>query len=298
MFDRITRKTAFYAVGGGVGAAIAEIITEPLSLNANEPATFIELIAHTALWMGIIALGISIGLALAQNFSLKRAPRADALAKAAAIGLISGAIAGAIAQFIFGFASAMLRSEGAIGILLFIQALCWGLAGLGVGLGVSFYVPNYPTKRAILAGFLGGAIGGAAFILLNLIGIPEAFARVVGIAILGATIGLTISAVEEMLREAWLTIIWGKNETSSVSLGQKPVVLGGASEADIHLPRNKFPPVTAVVTIENGKVMLDNKLNNQKIALPNGSKINIGKITIVVNTRKSVAGRQPDIQRR
>ncbi|MDR2033104.1 MAG: hypothetical protein LBP89_00475 [Helicobacteraceae bacterium] len=292
MFDRITRKTAFYAVGGGIGAAIAEIITEALSLNANEPAHFTVLMAHVAIWVGIIALGISIGLALAQNLSLKRAPSATAIGKAAAIGLISGAIAGAIAQFIFGFASDSLIAQGASVVLLFVQALCWGLAGLGVGLGVSFYTPNYPTKRAILAGFLGGTIGGGAFVALNVVGIPEAFALVVGITILGATIGLTISAAEEILREAWLTIIWGKNETSSVSLGQKPVVLGGAAEADVHLPRSKFPPVTAIVTVENGKVMLDNKLNNQKIALPNGRKINIGKITIVVNTRKSLANKK------
>ena len=138
-----------------------------------------------------------------------------------------------------------------------------------------------------MAGFSGGAAGGAAFVLLYLAGLPEAPARVIGLAILGAAIGLALSAVEEMLREAWLPVVWGKTETSSVSLGQNTVVLGGASAADVHLPRSKFPPVTAILTVENGQVMLDNKLNNQKIALPNGSKINIGRITIVVHTRRA-----------
>jgi hypothetical protein len=243
--------------------------------------------------MGICALGISIGLLIAQNVYLKRAPNASAVLKAIAIGLAGGAIAGAVAQGLYGsFVGAL--SFGAARIF---QALCWGLAGLGVGFGVSLFVPNYPARRSILAGFIGGSIGGAAFVLLGLFGIPEAAARVIGLAILGAAIGLTISAVEEALREAWLTIVWGKNETSSVSLGQRPVALGSASEADVHLPRSKFPPITAILTVENGKVMLDNKLNNQKIALPNGSKINIGKITIIINTRKRVADRPPNIQR-
>jgi hypothetical protein len=293
MFERITRKTAFYAVGGAIGAAIAEIIAE-LSPLHDKSQTVFEAITYTALWMGLVALGISLGLVLAQNFSLRRAPSAMAIGKAAGIGAISGVIAGALAQILYGSFVGGLP----FAIARIFQALCWGLAGLGVGFGVALFVPNYPKPRAILAGFLGGAIGGGVFVLLGLTGIPGGLARVIGVAILGAAIGLTISAVEEMLREAWLTIIWSKNETSTVSLGEKRVVLGGASEADVRLPRSKFPPVTAILTVENGKVMLDNKLNNQKIALPNGSKINIGKITIVVNIRKRIADKKVDIKRR
>jgi Ca-activated chloride channel family protein len=268
-------------VGGAAGAAIAEILADWIFPDTGSARNAAQLIVHTAVWMGGIALGLSLALLIAQNLYLRRAPGVEAIVRTIVIGLASGALAGGLAQILYGAGVDALPFAAA----RVFQAFCWGLAGLGVGWGVSLFVPNYPARRALLAGFSGGAAGGAAFVLLYLAGFPEALARVIGLAILGAAIGLTLSAVEEMLREAWLTVIWGKNETSSVSLGQNPVVLGAASEADVHLPRNKYPPVTAILTVENGQVMLDNKLNHQKIALPNGSKINMGRITIVVHTR-------------
>jgi Ca-activated chloride channel family protein len=284
MFDRITKKTAFYAAGGAIGAAVLEFVMEltPLRTLTGE--------VHVALWFGVTALGLSIGLITAQHVYFKRMPRRATLPKPLAIGLICGAIAGGVAQFIFSVAQNM---GFALPVIRVIQALCWGLAGLGVGLGVSFFVPNYPRGRALLAGFAGGAIGGAAFLLLGAFDIlPEDAARVIGVAILGAAIGLTISAVEEILREAWLTVIWAKNETTSISLGEKPVILGSAPEAIVHLPSDKFPPVTAILTVRNGRVTMDNKLNHQTVDLPNGSKINFGKISILINTRKSGADRK------
>jgi MFS family permease len=285
MLNRLTKKTGFYAIGGGVVAAIAEGITEFVHLDVMDEAagSAWQPITDVALWMGLCALGISLGLLAAQNLYLKRMPRAETLIKSLVIGLVSGAIAGGIAQLLFGVFVGQLDFVFA----RIFQASCWGLAGLGVGLGVSFFVPNYPAGRATLAGFLGGALGGAAFVSLGIfLDIPEAAARVVGLFLLGAAIGLAISATEEILREAWLTVIWGKNETSSLSLGKKPVVLGSAREADLHLSSKKFPPITAILSVENNRVMLDNRLNQQKTALPNGSKITIGPITIVINARK------------
>jgi Ca-activated chloride channel family protein len=66
--------------------------------------------------------------------------------------------------------------------------------------------------------------------------------------------------VEELLREAWITVDWGRNETTNVSLGDRPIVLGSSPEADIYLRRDKFPPVAVIVKIESSKVMVDNKL--------------------------------------
>lgn len=289
MFDRMTRKTAFYAVGGGVGAGLLEAVTEFLSLIGRGGGG-ISSVLHVALWMGLIALGLSIGLLVAQNVYLRRTPSVAAVFKPVAVGFLSGAIAGGAAQFVFGMAQAF---DLALSVKLAIQAFCWGLAGLGVGLGVSFFVPNYPAGRALLAGFVGGAAGGAAFVLINLFSVfPEGAARVAGVGILGLSIGLTLSAVEEMLRAAWLTVIWAKNETTSVALGEKPVILGSAPEATVRLPRSKFPPITAILAVRDNRVMMENRLNNQTVALPNGSKINIGKISIVIHIRKSRADRK------
>jgi len=137
----------------------------------------------------------------------------------------------------------------------------------------------------MIAGFFGGFIGGAVF-RFSFDYMPEVAARLLGIAIVGFFIGLMISYMEELLREAWLTVVWGKNEKTSISLGLKSIILGSSSEADIYLPKEKnYPPITAIIKLENNKVVIHNKINNQSTELRNGSKITLGSIEVIVNTK-------------
>jgi hypothetical protein len=136
----------------------------------------------------------------------------------------------------------------------------------------------------MLSGFLGGAIGGAIFRATFFL--PAVLGRITGIMILGFFIGLTISIIEEALREAWLTIIWGKNETTTVSLGQKPILFGSSKEADIYLPTNTELSIRAAVQIENSKVVMYDKVTNQRSELQDGSQIDLGRVHFIVNTRK------------
>jgi Ca-activated chloride channel family protein len=137
----------------------------------------------------------------------------------------------------------------------------------------------------MLAGLLGGIIGGALFRATSGI-LSDVAGRIFGIGILGVFIGITISVVEEMLREAWITIGWGKNETTNVSLGAKALVLGSSPEADVFLPRNKFPPVAAIIKIENSKVLVDNKLDNQRVELADNGEILLGTLKVIIHTKK------------
>jgi Ca-activated chloride channel family protein len=156
--------------------------------------------------------------------------------------------------------------------------------GWGVGFGVSLFVPNYPRNRAMAAGFLGGLIGGAIFRATFFV-FPEVMGRIVGIMALGFFIGLTISYIEEALRSAWLTVIWGRNETKTVSLGQKPIVFGSSREADIYIASEL--PVRATVQIENARVIMYDKANNQRCELQNGNQVSLGKVSFVVNIKNS-----------
>ncbi|MDR2211248.1 MAG: hypothetical protein LBO65_07295, partial [Spirochaetaceae bacterium] len=89
-----------------------------------------------------------------------------------------------------------------------------------------------------------------------------------------------------ILREAWITVVWARNETTNVSLGAKPLVLGSSPEADIYLRRDKFPPVAAVVKIENARVVVDNKLTGQCTEPADGGEITLGAIKIIVHVKK------------
>jgi len=276
---KISKRTITFGIAGAVGGGFGSLISE--EFITFEYTTNLQVIFVTALWAALIGLGISIGLLVAQSIYQKKKPDVISIIKTVFFGIITGAVSGAIAQFIFG---STINNVSAI-VVEIIRALCWGIMGLGVGLGVSFFVPNYPKKRALIAGYLGGFIGSIFFIVMAG-GLSEVFGRFIGLAILGFVIGLTISIIEEALREAWLTVIWGKNETRTISLGDKPIVFGSSPNADIYLSKETEPPVRATVQIENSKVVMYDKKNNQRRELQNGEQVDFGKVSFVVNTKK------------
>ncbi|MDR2596124.1 MAG: hypothetical protein LBC76_02265 [Treponema sp.] len=277
-FKLISVKTIIFGFAGALGGAIGELITEGFRLNDNSAITNFGIIINVAIWAAFIGLGISIGLLLAQNIYLKRTPKVSSLIKTAFIGIFIGAFGGGIAQFIFSLTYDISTLAEIIS-----RIICWGIMGWGVGWGVSSFVPNFPKKRAMAAGFLGGFIGGAIF-RVTFSMFPAAIGRVIGIMVLGFLIGLTISFIEEALRSAWLTIIWSRNETKTVTLGQKPIVFGSSREADIYL--SKEAPIKASVQIENAKVVMYDKTTSQRRELKNGDRVDLGKVSFVVNTKK------------
>jgi len=274
----ISVKTIIFGFAGAVGGITGELISEIFEVNEGN-STFWGNVFNVAFWAALISLGISIGLLAAQSIYLKKKPAAATLIKAAISGILLGAFAGAVAQVAFAFTNIISTL-----VEIISRIICWGIMGWGVGWGVSLFVPNYPKKRAMAAGLLGGIIGGvifrATFILPFITGL---MGRVVGIMALGFFIGLTISYIEEALRTTWLTVIWGKNETKTVSLGQKPIVFGSSREADIYL--SKELPVRASVQIENAKVVMYDKTNNQRRELKNGDRVDLGRVSFVVNTK-------------
>lgn len=278
LFKYTTKKTLTFGFAGAVGALVGSGCTE--FFLASGSSGIGGTILHVAIWSGIISLGIALALLTTQNLYLKKAVFSKAILNAGLRGVLTGGIAGGIAQIVFFYTAAI-----SIPVEIISRIICWGFFGLGTGWGISKFVPNYPQRTAMIAGFFGGVIGGAAF-RFSLNYLPELASRLLGVAIVGFFIGLMISYIEELFREAWLTIVWGKDEKTSISLGAKPIVLGSSPEADIYLPKEKgFPPITAIIKINNSNVVIDNKINNKSTELKNGSKIMLGTIEVIINTK-------------
>ncbi|MDR2551888.1 MAG: hypothetical protein LBD31_01795 [Treponema sp.] len=271
---RITKRTLIFGAAAGAGALAGALVAQPFL--GQIPGTFWSNVVHIAWWAGFIGLGISIALIMAQTIYLKKKLVIGTIIKSALMGIAIGVASGALAQFIYGYTQ---RISPVVSVIS--RVLCWGLLGWGLGLGVSFYVPNYPKPRAMLAGFIGGIIGGVICVALN--------TGVLGEAALGLVIGLAISWVEEALREAWLTVFWGPKESRSISLGAKPVVFGSSREADVYVPSRHgdvpVPPVRAVFTIENGAVVMEDKQTGRRGVLPNGGEVMIDRLRVVVHTK-------------
>jgi Ca-activated chloride channel family protein len=281
LFKYSTKKTLKFGLAGALGACIGEIPTEFVNPFGNAE-TMIDTVLHVGFWAALIGLGISVALFVYQNVYAKKAPFSSSIGRTMIMGIVIGGIAGGLAQVAFAFTHSISTTAEIIS-----RIICWGLFGLGVGWSVTTFVPNFPKQRALLAGFIGGLVGGALF-RASFGLVHETVGRFVGIASLGFAIGLVISYMEEVLREAWLTVVWAKNESTSVSLGTNPVVLGSSPKADIYLPAHKnYPPITAIIEVKNSKVIIENKLNNQRTELRNGSKITMGDIEVIVNTKTS-----------
>jgi Ca-activated chloride channel family protein len=280
----ISRKTLIFGAAGCAGAFAGELVSEIFRVNEFNSVTFWGAVGNVALWVALIGLGISAGLLTAQSVYLKKKPVAKTLIKTAVIGILLGALAGGAAQIIFAFTNNISTLAEVIS-----RVICWGIAGWGVGWGVSTFVPNFPKKRAMLAGFLGGFAGGAVFRATFSLPFSGVAGRIIGVMILGLLIGLTISFIEEALREAWLTVIWGPKETMTVSLGQKPVVFGSSREADVFLSQRRgqpeIPPVCAIVGIEGGRVIIDDRVTGTRRELRNGDTADLGRVNIVANIK-------------
>jgi hypothetical protein len=278
----VTTKTLKFGIASAVGAALGCVVFDSLIPKEMGYGSFFGLVGNVALWAGIIGIGTAIALQMLQNKYLRKPFLSQSMLKTSISVLILGGFAGGLAQIVFGLTHSISEI-----VEITSRILCWGIFGLGIGWSVSAFIPNFPKKRALLAGFIGGIIGGAVFRFSFTI-FPDSYGRIVGVAILGFFIGLMISYLEEVLREAWLTVVWGKNETTSVALGEKDIILGSSPKADIYLPIDKnYPAITAIIGIKNSKVFIENKIDNKQTELRNGSKVSMGSIEVIVNVKTS-----------
>jgi hypothetical protein len=275
----LSGKIPVFGAAGALGGLAGESVSNFFGLNNGTwQGGFGAVVLQVAIWAALAGLGISSGLLAAQHFCLRKKPDPRSFLKTALLGVLTGAAAGALAQILFTFTWNISTP-----VEIVSRIFAWGVMGGGAGRGAALFVPNYPKKRAIPAGFLGGLAGGAVF--RSLFFLPDPAGRIAGIMILGLCIGLAVSCAEEMLREAWLTVVWGPRETAAVSLGGKPVTFGSSPGADIHLPRGELP-VRAEVRIENARVVLYDKSSGRRTELGSGSRVDLGRVHFIVNTKR------------
>lgn len=260
--------------GGAAGALVAELA--PMPAISQE---LLRYVVHTSLWSGVFAGVLTIGLFWAGEIYHRKpglAPRI--IGKALLSGFVAGAIAGAIAQLVFSMPVGRRWLKEFI-----LRPSCWALMGALLGWRLGLVVPNLGFRRGAMGGAMGGLIGGYGFVLVNLLSLPETLSRMVGVGILGLALGLAIIIVEALFREAFLEIIWAPGETTSVSLGEKAVYIGGG---DDHVFVPGLPQHAAGVLFENGRVQYLDTATGARTVLKNDSKLQIGHIWIVVHAFK------------
>ena len=275
---KISRKSLIVGAAAGAGAFFGHLIAFALNLNKQTTSSVLNM----ALVFGVVSLGISIALIAVHHILLRKPHDFSSLLKPALLGILSGAVSGGIAQAIFSVTQQISPFIEALS-----NALCWGFFGAGLGFGVSLFIHNYPKKRAMRAGFFGGTLGGTIYVALLSSGTNAG--GYIGITTLGFAIGLAILFIEEALRDAWLTVMWGPKESVTISLGAKPIVFGSSRDADVFLPSRSgsapVPPIRATVALENGQVVLDDRTSGRRTVLQNGGEFTLDRLRVIVNTK-------------
>lgn len=261
------------AIGGSFGSLVAELLPEFGTGIVNDAL-------HTGAWSGTFAALLTVFLVWAGEI-YRRGPQPSAatLLKALASGAIAGGIAGAIAQAVFYFSgdvfSPLVRE-------FVVKPLCWGLMGVLLGWRFSTTIPNLGFGRGAIGGAVGGIVGGIGFVAAGMF-VPEVLGRMVGVGVLGLALGLAIVTAETLFRAAALEVIWGPKETMTVTLGDRPVTIGGG---DDHVFLPDLGPSIASVGLSHGKIFYTDKVSGKRTELRDGSRLEIGKVTVVVRAKK------------
>jgi hypothetical protein len=266
-------KRLLFSVSGFVGGLCGALLAE---LVPDFGYGLVPMVFHTSLWSAVAAALITVALFGAGEIYNRKKFASPIYRKGLVAGAIAGGIGGFVAQAVYSF-----QGEPNFFNQVVFRSFCWSIMGCLVGWRLSAVIPNLGANRGMLAGAIGGFIGGLGFLIISEI-FAEVIGRMAGLGVLGAALGLAIVAIEEMFRAAKLEVIWAPKEVTSVTLGPKPVFIGGG---DDHIFISGLPQHALGVVFENGKVQCIDNSTGIRSDLKEGSRIQIGKVEVVVRTK-------------
>lgn len=195
---------------------------------------YVELVQARSVYVRDALAGVAIGGTIGFFLNASGPFRDGAwlkLARAATWGALAGAAGGAVGLVLGEVVIGWFRG-GLIG-----RSLSWAVLGLGIG--VSQGLADRSRTRLVyglIGGGLGGAVGGYLFEALRIgLGNRYDLSQGLGIAILGAGLGVFLALVEQALRRAWVQVLSGRQEGRSYLLSRPRSALGLDEWAEVGL---------------------------------------------------------------
>jgi len=273
------------ALGGLVGWLPGELVA---LIRPVEPAVRYLSVALYFILLSA-AIGAALGFASGQIEGSRRRARQAALA-----GALFGVLGGLLGSLPGEWAFEMLRSAG---LGLVGRSLGWAIAGMFIGLAQGVRTRSRARMaRGLLGGFIGGYLGGGAFELISIAFGQGVLSRLAADAILGATLGGLIFAVEVWLSNAWLRVVSsGPQEGSRFDLGKSRLTIGSGERDDVLLTASGVAP--AHVTIERrnkgywlqtgqGQVLVDGRPAVQDQRLGHENRLQVGSVVLLYQERQ------------
>ncbi len=112
---------------------------------------------------------------------------------------------------------------------------------------------------------------------------PQFLGRIIGFGVMGAALGLALTAADAIFRSAELEVVWARDETTVIPLGPRPVYIGGG---DDHVPIAGLPEHAIAITFEGGRIRSLEAASGRKSDLKDGSRIQVGRVELVIRAKK------------
>jgi VWFA-related protein len=294
--SRLSHKTILYGAAGGLGGSAAWALVLPLSGAASTGLL-------TELLLGAIA-GMCIGGFLWSHEAMKGRQFKTAF-KRAAFGMAAGFAGGAagaglgnIVLSLLGKQAADLGGMKAALAMALSVGIGWALLGATIGLSGGMMIRSRDrVVYGLAGGGLGGFVGGMLFNSLSETGIWSVLA---GLALLGASIGIFISLVEEAFLSAKVKVIKGRHMGREFPLLRDENVVGRDDRSDICLSgaegvgmqHARIMRGNGRYTIEpdeKGNVVYVNQTAINSSTLSDGDVIRVGSILLMFSAVRKTA---------
>lgn len=328
MRSRLLVSTLFGTVAGFAGFVLQEFLVSHDPVLLTSAAEVLKVGAYVGMMLGI-GIGSVEGVVLGSGRTLLRGAGLGALV--GAVGGLFGIYVGGTVYTIALFGKhpyLLLTGGGMLDFAHVVLARALGWTCLGAFPGLAAGVATRSHRRALhglVGGLLGGFAGGFAFDLVATLfaaplqgmaaaatGGPRIIeiggpSRAVGFAAIGFFTGLFIGLVEELMKQAWVRVLVGRNEGRDYILSRELTILGRDERADIPLfaDPNLAPQHAAIRAQGRQFVLLDGGtpigtfLNGQRVTeavLKDGDTIQLGQVRLLFR-EKATATRPAPVNR-
>lgn len=183
-------------------------------------------------------LGLAEGVMAGSSAHMSRAAGIGAI-----VGVVSGLLGLVLAQPLFGALYVTeTESDNPFTFLrnVVARALGWGFIGALAGTSDGWRKGSFRVGRnGLMGGLIGGLIGGTTFEIVPYLtpgwSRPGILSRLLGFVITGASIGLFVALVQQLLKQAWVRVVVGRNEGKEYLVEKAETRIGRAELSDIPL---------------------------------------------------------------
>lgn len=246
-------------IAGLIGGLLAWAINEPFFGDDTTTNDLSTILVEMGVFGGLIGgiIGCCLGAAEGVVSQVwEKALRAGAIGLA--IGAGGGFLGGIFGQLVYG--SLLHSGTPTLGTVMTARTIGWSVVGVFVGLGQG--VGRGSGKRAVnglLGGLAGGFVAGILFDPIASAVQTGTLSRAVGITVLGAATGMAVGLVEEIRKEAWLSVIQGPLAGKQFILYELRTRIGSSPKCEITLLKDPgIMPEHAIIEKQGAGHVLTN----------------------------------------